>query len=574
MAIVNNDDEVVAASESDYATTGGMELVVENPSGTQQIAIDMLNQIAGYEYLPYKAVSALVPDTAELGDVVDIGLGAMSIIASQDIDYDGLLAGEISAPGEDETDNEFGNYKTKTERDMIRSVSNLAEKTASLTVGVNSITAEVRSMKNPDEEGSLADQIAKLEIKSDSIESSISTNYYTKDATDAAISTYVSNTITDTYIESAIKTKYETKTDAQAKLAEAKGYTNSTKATITTEYTTAIRQSQTDIQSSVGKTITKYDTSEFGTSAVVIQDYGNVTNSTQIKRYPPSEHNGEYYVNLNTGNCWHSNGTNWVILRENGVNKVLPTVQSSLSTRITQNSEGLNIEIQNRQNGDADTRLYVDATASSLRSEITGAYADEWSLSGADGYGYYYRENIVKVTGPNGVDYYRCTADHVASYSSQPPYGPWEVTNAPTVASMIDQSLKGITISYEGTTQANASYITLNKNGVFLGGGVVQMSNVQANTIAAGTSITSPYIYDSSANVRMTMDGSYPGPGVALSILNTQGQYYQFFKVLRSSGDTWFLFDGSTYLTFSSALGKFSCYGTWDFSSANVILPS
>ena len=119
-AIAYGDTSRAPESDEEYKNTYGSELVIQNPNGTQAMAIDIMNQIKGYAYQPYSARSALVPIEADLGDVVRIA-DDQSIIAVQDFYFDGLAASDISAPGGDETDNEFGLYESQAEKARKRS---------------------------------------------------------------------------------------------------------------------------------------------------------------------------------------------------------------------------------------------------------------------------------------------------------------------------------------------------------------------------------------------------------------------------------------------------------------------
>lgn len=119
-AIAYGDTSRAPESDEEYKNTYGSELVIQNPNGTQAMAIDIMNQIKGYAYQPYSARNALVPIEADLGDVVRIA-DDQSIIAVQDFYFDGLAASDISAPGGDETDNEFGLYESQAEKARKRS---------------------------------------------------------------------------------------------------------------------------------------------------------------------------------------------------------------------------------------------------------------------------------------------------------------------------------------------------------------------------------------------------------------------------------------------------------------------
>ncbi len=138
-AIAYGDTARAPASDAEYRNLNGEELVIHNPNGTQQMAINVMKQIKGYAYQPYSARNALVPIDAELGDVVRIA-GDQSIIATQDFVFDGLAASDISAPGADETDNEFSLYESRSDKARVRSEKALK---ASLIVELGRIEANL-----------------------------------------------------------------------------------------------------------------------------------------------------------------------------------------------------------------------------------------------------------------------------------------------------------------------------------------------------------------------------------------------------------------------------------------------
>lgn len=545
-------------------------LIMDSASG-QAIANNVLAALQGYKYKPYQADGAILDPVAEIGDAVSVG-EVYSVLADIETTFSPLMTANIRAREDGTIDHEFP-YELSEERAIQRS---LAETRTSFIVEQGRILAEVAEMNNPDVSGSIANKIASLEITTSGISATLSEQYLTSGEVSTTIEESIR--IATGSITSTVSANYQTKTQAQANLAAAKGYTDTRDLAITAAYKSAIKQTAQSIEATVASATEKYDLTAIPSGTTIIRAYGILSPSA----YPPSQYNGQVYVDMETGNWWQSNGTKWTGMG------TLQTVTSQLKSAINITNETINSEVSRLDAaiGDANTR--ITQTADSIEAVVNGSTAPEWSEGGSTGYGTYYAGDIVSVPiyqiveGEEklvGRDYYKCITEHTPSASTYPGVGQywasvWQTTNAPTVQTMINSSLEGLTLSYESSAQPNSAYVTLNHNGVQIGGSTITMSNVQADTIAAGTSITSPYIYDSSANVRMTMDGSYPGPGVALSILNTQGQYYQFFKALRSGGDTWFLFDGSAYLTFSSSLGKFSCYGTWDFSSANVILPS
>lgn len=121
----------------------GRTLEVTNPWGTQQIANDMLAQILGYRYRPFDAGDVMLPDTADIGDIVTM-TDVYGPIIKQEITFDGLFTSNISAPNADETENEFGNYRSSTERAIARRFTGI---TTRLTVEVGKIESEIEDVE-------------------------------------------------------------------------------------------------------------------------------------------------------------------------------------------------------------------------------------------------------------------------------------------------------------------------------------------------------------------------------------------------------------------------------------------
>ena len=133
----------------------------------------------------------------------------------------------------------------------------------------------------------------------------------------------------------------------------------------------------------------------------------------------------------------------------------------------------------------------IDATAGEINASVQGIYAAEWT-SGFP----YYAADIVKVTTTSGgattVTYYKCKAQHTSANGNKPPNATyWDVVTQPTVQSVLNIGLGGITLSYDntqiGSGEHNGAYITLNKDGTTIGGGKVFVKDLDASTITTGT---------------------------------------------------------------------------------------
>ena len=108
------------------------------------IAQNVYNTIKTYLYSPYKASDAILDPAMELGDGLTIN-GLYTVIAVLDETCDGLYSANIEAPSYEETDYEFV-YQTKSDKNLERK---LAKSTASMKIGIDSITQMVTGLAKP-----------------------------------------------------------------------------------------------------------------------------------------------------------------------------------------------------------------------------------------------------------------------------------------------------------------------------------------------------------------------------------------------------------------------------------------
>ena len=121
--------KMLGMTNSEYATT---------------IAQNVYNAIKTYLYSPYKASDAILDPAMELGDGLTIN-GLYTVIAVLDETCDGLYSANIEAPSYEETDYEFV-YQTKSDKNLERK---LAKSTASMKIGIDSITQMVTGLAKP-----------------------------------------------------------------------------------------------------------------------------------------------------------------------------------------------------------------------------------------------------------------------------------------------------------------------------------------------------------------------------------------------------------------------------------------
>lgn len=175
--LVDSENAITAGDDT------GMELVADCPHATQTMVDTILAQVKGYQYQMYSADDANLDPAAELGDGATVN-GVYSVIAR--IDDDGSGYSSISAPGEEELEDEYPSSgpmtqefdrKIATTRSLITKTaeqirlevaneveglsssftveldkvstqieSELDELSASFTVSLDGISAEIESM--------------------------------------------------------------------------------------------------------------------------------------------------------------------------------------------------------------------------------------------------------------------------------------------------------------------------------------------------------------------------------------------------------------------------------------------
>lgn len=108
--IVKVDDENAWIAGDD----SGFALQVTCPYGSQAMADNILSMVGGFVYQPFSAEDAILDQTAELGDGITVA-GVYSQLVQQDIVFDGLMSGRVSAPGQKEVESEYP-YQTKEQQ--------------------------------------------------------------------------------------------------------------------------------------------------------------------------------------------------------------------------------------------------------------------------------------------------------------------------------------------------------------------------------------------------------------------------------------------------------------------------
>lgn len=153
-------DEIEYSSGSDTGRT----LTLNCPWGTQEIADNILQSIKGFQYQPMTANGALVDPSAEIGDGISAN-GVYSGIYSIGVKFNSNLPSDISAPSDEEIDEEFP-YKSSQERKVERQNKEIR---ASLSIQADRITQEVTERQNQ-----VGELRATLNVQAQQIEAKVS----------------------------------------------------------------------------------------------------------------------------------------------------------------------------------------------------------------------------------------------------------------------------------------------------------------------------------------------------------------------------------------------------------------
>lgn len=145
-------------------------------------------------------------------------------------------------------------------------------------------------------------------------------------------------------------------------------------------------------------------------------------------------------------------------------------------------------EVTRATGAETEIRSEIVQTADDVMLRVVGGYANEWT----DGRRYYESDAVKVTTVTDGkvtaVAFYKAKQEHTAAAANKPPSAAyWDIVASPSVQSIIDLNLDGITLEYDnsGVSDKNAAFIKLSKDGVQIAGRKVIMTNVEADTLTA-----------------------------------------------------------------------------------------
>lgn len=141
----------------------GRVLEADMPWATQEMADSILAEIAGYEYQPFTARTAIIDPAAELGDGVSVG-GVYGPLAVINADFSAMFSAEIGAPQDEEMDHEFP-YLSSHERKYNRQI---AQTRSMISKTADSILLEVKTLTDS------LESYATIELTDEKIEAAVS----------------------------------------------------------------------------------------------------------------------------------------------------------------------------------------------------------------------------------------------------------------------------------------------------------------------------------------------------------------------------------------------------------------
>lgn len=166
----------ILLDSSSYLEAGedtGQTLEVSCPYGTQEMADTLLAELGGYVYQPLQAQDALIDPAVELGDGVTVA-GVYALLAEMSTTFDGLMASDIGAPGQRETESELGTYVGTATRDMARQLAttrSLIEKSSKeVRLAIEETNGRVSELKVTLDGVTIQDESGSTRIKGSSIE--------------------------------------------------------------------------------------------------------------------------------------------------------------------------------------------------------------------------------------------------------------------------------------------------------------------------------------------------------------------------------------------------------------------
>ena len=160
------------------------------------------------------------------------------------------------------------------------------------------------------------------------------------------------------------------------------------------------------------------------------------------------------------------------------------SADNNLSSRITQNANSITSEVSRATTAEGNLNSRITQTASNIQAQVNGVYAPNYDSNKV-----YSENDVVKVMSGTTATYYKAIRGNF--YNVSPPNTSyWQRIDNPSVQSIAEIGLDGITLGYRESSMENSATITLNHNGIQMSAKTITMTNVVADSIKAGSVIT------------------------------------------------------------------------------------
>ena len=579
----NGDPVFVTAGKSN-----GYVLEFKNPWANKAVAKNILAAIAGYAYRPYKAKDAILNPVAEVGDAVTVG-NVYSVIADIETKFNPLMPADISAPNGSDIDHEYS-YKSAEQRAMEKLLADsLSSLTTSFIVENGKISGRIeevtRDVDNIDAVLNGTDKVKGLVTKvsevtqtveglnilssetvtgmiSDSLNQAI--GYDSNGKAYGTLTKWAKANITTDSIFTLVQKKFDlsgaAETAKQAAITAAQKYTDKREAIITSDYESQIKQSATDITSTVASAVSKYDTSKAalqevtGDQNVTLSYWGYGKPGSSPNNLKASEHNGEYYLSQSSGYVYVSNGSTWTRF-----DTKLPTLTSTLKSEISQSSSNIKLWVQSNYNNKKQEKAQIDLSLESITMSVTSSGTKGTTFKLTSG-----KTTLTTAEVDLQVDAVNITGQLTANQinANGLKVSAANITGTLTASQIDATNLHVSSANIDGAIQATsvAAYAT------------IQSPSITGGTIS-GSKYTSPY---GGGSLNMIDNGNTDGtlwfgpastsaPSVYNAVFSVrrylfQNSYYASIGI-----------NGSEYIQCKAGSARLALSGTWDFSNATVI---
>ena len=345
----------ITDSDNVYVVQGNFLAYGKNETELNTIAKNLYPFVSGKEYRPFKAKVVGNP-CFEVGDAIRMNTAYQiveSYILKRTLTGVQGLRDELSADGEEYLSENAGGIESQIQQ--LKGKSNVLERNINETVS-----------KISDVEQGLQ---SKIRQTAESITSTVAASQSKYDETGLEISKYGYGNPVGVSRPESIGEYYLNQENGGLYIGASDGHQPiwvfvKYLPLISEELSSQIEQTAESITQTVSKSTSKYDTTGYD---ITLFGYGTPDDNN----YLPDEHNGEYYLDQETGKVYLSNGSHkWIHVN------TLKLITDELSSRIEQTISSISLKINN---GDKTAGIVItleneDGTKSEVKGtiEMTG----------------------------------------------------------------------------------------------------------------------------------------------------------------------------------------------------------